>query len=45
MDKRQIYNRLDSDESLTDQERRENYYSEVDSQNDYEDWCDEQSGF
>lgn len=36
MNKEKLYDRIDSDENLSDSEKREIYYSEIDNQeNDY----------
>jgi len=40
MDRDRLYDRLDNDESLTDAERREIYYEEIQKERDEEDRFD-----
>lgn len=45
MKKEEIYNKIDENDEMSDKEKRETYFSEIEAQSDYEDWCDEQCGF
>jgi len=41
----ELYDRIDEDEEMTDQEKRDTYYSEQQRQLDEERWRDEQEGW
>lgn len=38
MQEEDLYQRLDEDEDLTDQERREIYFAEIENDEEYEEW-------
>ena len=43
MNKEKLYEAIDSDEEMTDSEKREAYFGEIENQEAEEDWQDEQS--
>jgi hypothetical protein len=42
VDKDRLYSDLDKDKSLTDEERRDIYFSEVEEDEKYQQWIEEQ---
>lgn len=42
MDKEELYWTIDNDDSLSDEEKREAYFAEIDNENDEQDWQEDQ---
>lgn len=42
MDRDRLYAEIDKDEEMTDAEKREAYFSEIQEERDFEDWEDRQ---
>jgi len=40
--KEELYNRIESDEEITDEEKRETYFAEIENEEAEQDWQDEQ---
>ena len=38
MDRQNLYNRIDDEDDMTDQEKRENYFAEISEQEDREEY-------
>ena len=45
MDKEKLYNEIDKDNEMSGQEKRDEYFAEIQNREDEEKWQDEQSGF
>ncbi len=37
----ELYYKIDNDEEMSDQEKRETYFSEIQADQDYQEWCDQ----
>ena len=42
MDRGELYNRIDEEDDMSDEEKREAYFNEIDEQRAEEDWQDQQ---
>ncbi len=45
MDKEKLYEAIDNDDELTDSEKRDAYFGEIENQEAEERWQEEQDGF
>jgi hypothetical protein len=45
MKNEELYWRIDAEEDMTDAEKRETYFAEIENEEDEKRWQDEQSGF